>query len=240
MKENTSANAFIGQFFIKQPDLDFFCAQAKEFGFDEAAYLDALSEVPIVPKETLPPVLSFLTSFAEMTASLGLRQLRQLETEKELREAQARLEIQNEKLRASEQDLHRAQAVAHIGSWRMDVQRNTLHWSDETYRMFGIAKGLPLTYEAFLANVHPDDREMVDRSWQAALCGTPYDIEHRIVAGGTTKWVHEQAELEFDDRGPFAEDSGLPRIFPSASRWKRNCASRAMNWKCGFKSGQSN
>jgi PAS domain S-box-containing protein len=83
----------------------------------------------------------------------------------------------------------------------MDVQRNTLHWSDETYRMFGIPKGLPLTYEAFLANVHQDDREMVDQSWQAALRGAPYDIEHRILAGDTIKWVHEQAELEFDDQG---------------------------------------
>ena len=104
------ANAFIGQFFIEKPDLEFFRRQAKEFGFDESAYLDALSEVPIVAKETLPSILSFLTSFAVMTASLGLKQLRQLETEKELREAHLRLEIQNEELRASEQDLHHAQA----------------------------------------------------------------------------------------------------------------------------------
>ena len=195
------ANAFIGQFFIEKPDLEFFRAQAEEFGFDESAYLNALSEVPIVAQETLPSILAFLTSFAVMTAGLGLRQLSQLETEKELREARMRLETQNEKLRASEQDLHHAQAVAHIGSWRMDVQRNTLHWSDETYRIFGIPVGSPLTCEAFLADVHPDDREMVDRSWQAAVSGAPYDIEHRILAGGTIKWVHEQAELEFDDQG---------------------------------------
>ena len=100
------ANAFIGQFFIEKPDLEFFRAQAKEFGFDQSAYLDAVSEVPIVAEETLPSILAFLTSFAEMTASLGLRQLRQLETEKELREARIRLERQNEKLLASEQDLH--------------------------------------------------------------------------------------------------------------------------------------
>ena len=100
------ANAFIGQFFIEKPDLEFFRAQAKEFGFDQSAYLDAVSEVPIVAEETLPSILAFLTSFAEMTAGLGLRQLRQLETEKELREARIRLERQNEKLLASEQDLH--------------------------------------------------------------------------------------------------------------------------------------
>ena len=35
----------------------------------------------------------------------------------------------------------------------------------------------------------------------AALRGEPYDIEHRIIAGGTVKWVRERAELEFDPQG---------------------------------------
>jgi PAS domain S-box-containing protein len=193
------ANAFIGQFFIEEPDLGFFRRQAKEFGFDESAYLDALPEVPILAKDALPSILSFLTLFAEMIASQGLKQLEQLGIEKELREAQRGLEVQNRQLQEREEDLNRAQAVARIGSWRMDVRRNVLHWSDETYRMFGIPKSVPMTYEAFLAAVHPDDRELIDRSWQAALSGKHYDIEHRIVVGDTIRWVHEQAELEFDE-----------------------------------------
>jgi hypothetical protein len=69
-------------------------------------------------------------------------------------------------------------------------------WSDENHRIFGIPKGTPLTYEAFLGTVHPEDREYVDRKWTAALRGEPYDIEHRIVLGETVKWVRERAELE--------------------------------------------
>ena len=195
------ANAFIGQFLIEKPDLDFFRRQAREFGFDESVYLDAVSEVPIVAQETLPSILSFLTSFAEMTAGLGLRQLGQLETERELRDARLTLEIQNERLQASEQDLNRAQFVAKTGSWRLDVKGNVLKWSDETYRIFGIPSGTPLTYELFLARIHPDDREIVDQSWQAALSGKAYDVEHRIIVGGAIKWVRERAELEFDQKG---------------------------------------
>jgi two-component system CheB/CheR fusion protein len=108
----------------------------------------------------------------------------------------------NEKaLQESRDDLNRAQAVAHTGSWRLDVQRNELLWSDETHRMFGIPKGSPLTYETFLATVHPDDRQYVDKKWTAALRGEPYDVEHRIVVGETVKWVRELAELDFDSRG---------------------------------------
>lgn len=104
-------------------------------------------------------------------------------------------------LRDSETDLKHAQAMAHTGSWRLNVRRNELFWSDETHRIFGIPIGTPMTYEAFLAAVHPEDREFVNRNWQAALAGAAYDIEHRIVVGGEIKWVRENAELEFDPQG---------------------------------------
>lgn len=106
-----------------------------------------------------------------------------------------------EALRKSREDLNRAQAVARTGSWRLDIHRNELLWSDEVYRMFGIPEGTPMTYEAFLATIHPEDRRYVDEKWTAALHGQPYDIEHRIVVGETVKWVRERAELEFDETG---------------------------------------
>jgi PAS domain S-box-containing protein len=101
----------------------------------------------------------------------------------------------------SGQDLNRAQAVAHMGSWRLDVQRDQLLWSDETHRIFGIPRGTPMTYETFLTSVHPEDREYVDSRWNAALQGEKYDIEHRIIMGDEVKWVRERAELEFDSKG---------------------------------------
>lgn len=106
-----------------------------------------------------------------------------------------------ERLRQSETDLNRAQAVAQTGSWRMDMRQNQLHWSDETYRIFGIPLATPLTYEAFLAAVHPEDRDRVDQAWKASLAGRPYDVEHRIVVGDSVKWVREKAEPEFDHEG---------------------------------------
>jgi PAS domain S-box-containing protein len=104
-------------------------------------------------------------------------------------------------LRESETDLRHAQAIGRIGSWRLDVQRNTLRWSPENHRIFGIAEGSTLTYQTFLSCVHPDDRERVDREWAAALQGSPYDIEHRILVAGDIYWVRERAELECDSAG---------------------------------------
>ncbi len=45
----------------------------------------------------------------------------------------ARVEMERA-LRESRADLDRAQAVAHTGSWRLDVNRNKLTWSTETFR----------------------------------------------------------------------------------------------------------
>jgi len=106
-----------------------------------------------------------------------------------------------EALLESEQDLNRAQVVAHTGSWRLDIRHNQLLWSDETYRIFGTPRSTPMTYETFLSIVHPEDREYVDHKWAAALRGEPYDVEHRIIVGDEVKWVREKAELEFDSKG---------------------------------------
>ena len=121
-------------------------------------------------------------------------------------------------VRENREDLNRAQAVAHTGSWRLDVRRNELLWSDETYRIFGIPMGTPLTYETFLATVHPDDREYVDRMWTAALRGEPYDIEHRIVVGDTVRWVRERAELEFDEEGALCGGFGTAQDITERKR----------------------
>lgn len=104
-------------------------------------------------------------------------------------------------LKESQKDLSRAQAVGQIGSWRLDIRRNQLEWSDETHRIFGIPEDIAMTYDTFLSAVHPEDKEYVDKKWKAALEGKPYDIEHRITVGDDIKWVREKAELEFDKRG---------------------------------------
>ena len=102
-------------------------------------------------------------------------------------------------LRNSEARLHQAQAVAQLGSWHLDLLNNVLEWSPETYRIFGLQPGQPMTYEAFLQYVHPDDRYSVDMAWQSAMRGEPYRIEHRILIGDEVRWVVEQGELSFDE-----------------------------------------
>lgn len=72
------ATIFLGQFLHEPPDIEAFRRQAEEFGFDEAAYLGALANVPILPRERIAAIMSFFASLAEMLAISGMDRQRQL------------------------------------------------------------------------------------------------------------------------------------------------------------------
>ncbi len=111
----------------------------------------------------------------------------------------------------SEASLENAQRIAHIGNWDWDIVTNELRWSDEIYRIFGVApQEFGATYDAFLGYVHPEDREYVQRCVNEALVEKrAYSIDHRIVlSDGTEKVVHEQGEVTFDPSGRPLKMSG--------------------------------
>lgn len=121
------------------------------------------------------------------------------------------LKRSHEALVKSEASLENAQRIAHLGNWDWDIIRNDLRWSDEIYRIFGVApREFGATYDAFLSFVHPDDRDFVGNSVDAAINEKkPYSIDHRILlSDGTEKIVHEQGEVTYDQSGKPLKMSG--------------------------------
>jgi len=119
-----------------------------------------------------------------------------------MRQAAARHRLELERtVQERTAELHRAQRVARIGSWKLDLRTQALHWSPETYRLFGLPPDTPLTLDDFLAKVDPDDREHVSQAWLCALKGEPYDVEHRIAPPAGATWVRERAEFDLDPDG---------------------------------------
>ncbi|MDH3346731.1 MAG: diguanylate cyclase [Desulfobulbaceae bacterium] len=100
--------------------------------------------------------------------------------------------------------LDRAQEIAHIGSWEWDIVNNTLDWSDEIYRIFGLKpQQFAATYEAFLEAVYPDDRKLVADAVQVALDDIkPYGVGHRVIRpDGSIRFVRELGEIRRDADG---------------------------------------
>lgn len=109
-----------------------------------------------------------------------------------------------EELRMSEQKLKEAQRIAKVGSWELDIVNNQLIWSDEIYRIFEIDPAhFDASYDAFLAAIHPEDREAVNQAYTESLRShNPYGIRHRLkMADGRIKYVLEQCCTDFDPDG---------------------------------------
>lgn len=101
-------------------------------------------------------------------------------------------------LRASEASLANAQRIAQLGNWDLDRNTQQLRWSDEIYRILGQPPGaFEPSIEGFLEYVHPEDRELVKTSIEAALFQKqPYSIDYRLVLpDGSHRTVCEHAAV---------------------------------------------
>jgi len=122
----------------------------------------------------------------------------------EKRKTKVALQDSEKKLRLSEARLEEAQRIAHSGSWIWNIEKDQEIWSDEIYRIFGLApQEFSATYEAFLESVHPEDRELVKSSVDAAIHKKmPYSIDHRIIRpNGSIRYVHEEGEVTYNEKG---------------------------------------
>ncbi|MGY1774338.1 EAL domain-containing protein [Geodermatophilus sp. SYSU D00804] len=108
------------------------------------------------------------------------------------------------RLQESERRLLEAQRVARLGRWDWDVVTDTVTWSDEMYRIFGVPPdALVPTVEGYLARVHPEDRAELVRLLADVRAGREeYGLEHRVLrADGSTGWVACRAAVERDAHG---------------------------------------
>ncbi|HET7504562.1 MAG TPA: GAF domain-containing protein [Kofleriaceae bacterium] len=97
-----------------------------------------------------------------------------------------------------------AQSLTHIGSWEWTIATGAVTWSDELYRIYGLApRSLPITLELFLARIHPDDRDRIEREIQAAL-NPPgrFAYRERIVRpDGSVRTLDTTGEAIVDEHG---------------------------------------
>jgi len=126
--------------------------------------------------------------------------------------AEHKIEESNEKYRISEIDLKKAQQIAHLGNWELNIETKELFWSDEIYRIFDCEPhDFKATYEAFLEFIHPDDREKVNSAYLKSLeTKTEYQIEHRLVTkNNQIKYVKEKCKTSFNEQGKPLNSFGI-------------------------------
>ncbi len=117
-------------------------------------------------------------------------------------------------LAASRRRLEEAQALAHLGSWQVDLETHRLTWSKELRVLHGQpAEEVELPLESFFAQVHQFDVGSVQAEYQKVLQATePVRWRHRVVRpDGRIAHLQNVAELERDATGRPLRVGGVSR-----------------------------
>ncbi len=139
---------------------------------------------------------------------LRSRVSRLLEASRNMKE----LRQQTEQAQWQETQLRIALEAAHMGIWDWNIVSNKLIWSDTIKALFGEA-GLSFdeTFESFISFVHPQDRDLVNRSVKAAIEeGGEYNIEFRVILpDGTIRWLATRGLVFRNSTGKAMRMSGI-------------------------------
>ena len=116
-----------------------------------------------------------------------------------------------EDLRRSEARLAEAQRIAHIGSWEWDVTADTITWSDELYRIWGVSPDeFEPTYAAYLDLMPADERALADAAVQAAFeTHEPFRFRHRVERPDGGVRIVESAGAVFVEDGRVVRMAGV-------------------------------
>lgn len=79
--------------------------------------------------------------------------------------------------------MKQSQKLAKLGSWQWDIQGNSVTWSDELFKIYGLNRDeFGASFESYLELVHPEDRERIKGKIQEAVStGDAVHFEERIV-----------------------------------------------------------
>ena len=104
-----------------------------------------------------------------------------------------------EKLRESEDMLRESQAIAGLGTYRVDIADGRWTSSEVLDGIFGIGKDYDRIVDNWVALVHPEDREAMARYFLDEVIGQgkDFDKEYRVVrrSDGAVRWVHGLGRL---------------------------------------------
>jgi len=200
---------------------EFFTADKKELLNQSMTILSLSESDDITPKHNNENIAQVLQS-SSINALAHLINVTSSEAETQAQTLQGythKLEIsikkQEEKqaqLIRQEAYLKKSQEIAHIGVWELNIQKDTLYWSDEVYRIFGLTPQLlKPSYSRFLEHIHPDDREALDKEYSCSIAEKRnYNFSHRIIRQDKSlRYVQERGEHTFDKNGEMIKTVGV-------------------------------
>lgn len=101
-----------------------------------------------------------------------------------------------------------------LGTFRWNSETGATEWDERLEALFGLGPGaFDGTFDAWVALVHPEDRDRVVTTLEEALAskGT-YTLEHRVVwPDGSVRWLHCAGRVTVDRAGNVTGSIGCSR-----------------------------
>jgi PAS domain S-box-containing protein len=119
--------------------------------------------------------------------------------------------LAEEELRRSEADLHEAQRLSHIGSWKLDLSSGRVSVSPEVFRIYAVNPDKEIASSDFwFDRIHPEDRQRVRERFERCVAEKlEYEADYRIVLpDGTIKYQHAIGHPVLDPSGALKEFLG--------------------------------
>lgn len=120
--------------------------------------------------------------------------------------AKRRLDAE-EALRASEERLRLAKQAADLGIFDYDFKRNIVYWDEQMRKLWGKQSEKTVSYEEFVAAIHPEDRAArqaaIDKAMDPASTGE-FKAQYRIInpSNGVERWISARGRVYFEDGYP--------------------------------------
>ena len=108
-----------------------------------------------------------------------------------------------EAFRGKSEEFEEAQRLARLGSWRWDARTDTMTWSEELYRVYGMDPHLPLPSHKQHASLFTAESwsRLQDAVQSTLQNGTPYELDLEFIGAGPTKWMTSRGEPLRDMEG---------------------------------------
>lgn len=99
--------------------------------------------------------------------------------------------------------MKRAQSSAAVGGWEIDLTTESLHWTDEVFRIHDLPVDANIGLQDRFDFYHPDDRHRATEAFNSLLTESePYDLELRITtAKDRTRWIRTVGEPRTNSDG---------------------------------------
>ncbi|MGA1132086.1 MAG: CHASE2 domain-containing protein [Prochlorotrichaceae cyanobacterium] len=108
-------------------------------------------------------------------------------------------------LMRSEAALNQTQTLAHLGSWKFDLNKQEYHWSEELFCLLGVEFAEPPPPEQWCQWFAPlaADREIYAQAWSDLLSqGKAFHLEHQIrYQNKELRYMESRGEAVCNDRG---------------------------------------